>query len=141
MPSEYRNDHQFPSGIAELIDESDLEKSLKQVMAPKPTPTKKFKNFRNLTDAFKNGIVMSNFKEAYGYGGQAHDLLVYMTLINNIFQLEYTMCKLNSSGQDILKLETHVLSGQVFWRDEATLHEPEYGYVEDSENEGKFLYW
>lgn len=125
IPPEHKTEYMFPSGIAEQINEDDLEKSIKTVMVPKPTPVKKFRGFKRLTEVVRDGIVTANFKEAYSYGGPTYDLLVYLTLVYNIFQLEYSICKLNSSGNDILKLETQVLSGQQFWKNELEPKESE----------------
>jgi len=60
-------------------------------MVLKPTMTKKFKGFKNAGEFVRGGIVMSNFKEAYTYGGKTFSMLVYMTLVSNIFDLEYSM--------------------------------------------------
>lgn len=60
-------------------------------MVLKPTMTKKFKGFRNASEFAREGIVISNFEEAYTYGGKTFNLLVYMTLISNIFDLEYSI--------------------------------------------------
>ena len=90
-PPNCKREAQYPTGIAEQIDENNLEKSIREVMVPKPTLTKKFKGFLNAKDFNRDGIVVSNFKEAYSYAGKTFDILVYMTLVSNIFDLEYSM--------------------------------------------------
>lgn len=82
----------------------------------------------------KEGIVSANFTQAYTYSGKAFETLVYMTLIHNIFVMEYTICKLNSGGKDILNLENQVLNGQMFWRDPSIKSESDYG-IDTDENE------
>lgn len=135
IPPELKAQTHYPTGIAEQINEIDPEKPIREMMMLKPTMVKKWTEFSNVSDYVKNGIVVTNFKEAYTYGGSTFNMLVYMTLIHNIFELEYSMCKLNSSGSDILNLETHVLSGQEFWIDEKTLKEEEFGVHEQSDEE------
>jgi hypothetical protein len=134
-PLELKIESNYPTGIVEQLNENDLEKPIREQMMLKPTMVKKWTKFSNVSDYTKNGIVVTNFKEAYTYGGKTFNMLIYMTLIHNIFELEYSMCKVNSSGPDILNLETNVLSGQEFWIDEKTLKEEEFGVPEESDEE------
>jgi len=134
-PSEYKKDANFPGGIAEQIDENDLERSIREVMMLKPNLVTKFTNFKNSSEYARNGIVVSNFKEAYTYGGATFDMLVYLTLVHNLFQLQYSVSKLNASGQDLISLEASVFSGQQFWRDESIPTESELGDEEQNSHE------
>ena len=132
---EHKSEILFASGIAELIEENDLEDSIKTVMAKKPTIVKRFKGFKNAAEYARDGIVISNFEEAYTYGGHTFNLLIYMTLISNIFDLEYTIHKLNSSGRDIFALEKNVYSGQLFWKDESAVDQQEIDRSETGQHE------
>ena len=137
IPPEFSSQGQFPTGLAEKLDESHLERPIREVMVPKPTK-QKFTDFKYLQEIAKGGIIEANFAEAYSYGGKVFDLLVYLTLVKNIFDLEYSICKLNSSGEDILNLESQVLSGQVFWKDEKALYEPQFGVEEGSDEDKEY---
>ena len=59
-------------------------------------------------------------------------MLLYMSFIRNIFELEYTIYKLNSSGRDIFALEKSVYSGQLFWSDESSLDKQELYAADES---------
>ena len=76
----------------------------------------------------------ANFTQAYTYSGKAFETLVYMTLVHNIFVMEYTICKLNSGGKDILNMENQVLNGQMFWRNPSIKSDSGYG-IDTNENE------
>ena len=121
VPTELKIQAQYPTGLLDQMDVNDPEQLIRTHMVPKP------RVFRE-----KNGV---KFLDGYQYGGPLYNMLVYQTLIHNIFELEYSIAKLNSSGKDILNLETHVLSGQIFWKDEKSLLEPEFGAEEDTETE------
>ena len=101
-------------------------------MARKPTMIQKFKGFKNSNEYSREGIVVANFEEAYTYGGHTFNMLLYMSLIRNIFELEYTIHKLNSSGRDIFALEKSVYSGQLFWSDESSLDKQELYAADES---------
>ena len=103
-------------------------------MTSKPILSKQFKQFKNSEDFVKDGIVSANFTQAYTYNGKAFETLVYMTLVHNIFFMEYTICKLNSGGKDILNMENQVLNGQMFWRDPSIRSDSDYG-IDTDENE------
>ena len=60
------------------------------------------------------------------------NMLLYMSLIQNIFELEYTIHKINSSGRDIFALEKSVYSGQLFWSDESSLDKQELYAADES---------
>ena len=59
-------------------------------------------------------------------------MLLYMSLIRNIFELEYTINKLNSLGRDIFALEKSVYSGQLFWSDKSSLDKQELYAADES---------
>ena len=92
----------------------------------------KFKGFKNFKEYSREGIVVGNFEEAYTYGGHTFNMLLYMSLIQNIFELEYTIHKPNSSWQDIFALEKSVYSGQLFWSDESSLDKQELNAADES---------
>ena len=60
------------------------------------------------------------------------NMLLYMSLIRNIFELEYTINKLNSSGRDIFALEKSFYSGQLFWSDKSSLDKQELYAADES---------
>lgn len=136
---ELKSEASFASGIAEQIDENDLEATIRTVMAKKPTMVKRFKGFKNVSEYVRNGIVVSNFQEAYTYSSHTFNMLVYLSLVNNIFDLEFTIQKLNSSGRDIFALERSVYSGQLFWKDESTLDQDELDKDDESQTEKEII--
>jgi hypothetical protein len=108
----------FKPGICEEIDEIDLEKVIRKEMVPKPTKIDKDIWANDNNGDFGSVLIKKRFKEAYDYSGKTYDVLVYMFLVHNIFDLQYFMWKLNSTGKDIYSLENTVMSGQLFWTDE-----------------------
>lgn len=81
----------FPPRTMEPPNENDLEAPIREIMTKSPTIVKSYKGFKTNNDFSRDGILASNFKEAYNYRGKVYKLLVYLTLVHNIFQLEYSI--------------------------------------------------
>jgi hypothetical protein len=103
ISSDLKIECQYPTGIAEQIDESDLEEIIREKMVATPTITLKTNVW---LPSFSKPILGTNLKEAYNYGGNTFDLLLYLTLVNHLFSLHYWVAKLNVSGHEALS-STH----------------------------------
>ena len=79
-------EYQFPTGIAEQIDEFDLEEIIRVKMAVVPTVTPVT---NECLPSLSKPFLGTNLKEAYNYGGSTFDLLVYLTLVDRLFSLHY----------------------------------------------------